>query len=350
MNTGGLRVPEIGNPTFDEHLLRPPGSDICLYTERRTLDTAGASSISRELSTSGAEAGLVKTLIRPLAFACILSCAAHAQFVDVSPEAPLDTPVFQTIDFPGASATTAYGINNSGRIVGSYQTQNGAIYHAFLYYQGSIKRIDPPFPRGYAEAYGINDEGVIVGSDNHQDFQEGFFYKDGQYQHLPFEELSGAAGINDAGLIVGFYNPNCCKSSGYLYNPRNKRLLQIVYPGAVQTFADGINSSNVIVGIWSDSSSVIHGFIRENGVITSIDVPGAASTFSSSINSAGTIAGFYSDQSGTHHGFILRHGEFRTVDFPGASSTIVSGINDFGMIVGDYLDSNGVDHGFFGHL
>jgi uncharacterized membrane protein len=78
-------------------------------------------------------------------------------------------------------------------------------------------------------------------------------------------------------------------------------------------------------------------------------VPGAIATFADGINSAKTITGTYLDSSGISHGFLYSNGRFRTVDFPGAVSTDISGINDVGMIVGDYTDANGAQHGFFGH-
>ena len=295
---------------------------------------------------SGVE--LMKKGIRLLALSILLTYCAYAKVAD--PEAALGSPVFVTIDFPAATGTRAYGINNSGRIVGSYDGPNGTVTHAFLYYHGLMHKIDPPVTGGFAEAYGINNQGAIVGSDLRQGFQEGFLYRDGTYLNLPLGGISLSDGLNDSGLIVGASAPFCCDLKGYLYNPKNKRFFPIDIPGSIRTFADSINSSNVIVGSWEDASQLSHGWIRQSGVTNTLDAPGAFGTVLLSINSAGTIAGWTKDSAGIHHGLIVHDGVFRNVDFPGAAETYISGVNDFGMIVGLYIDANGVQHGFFGHL
>jgi len=68
---------------------------------------------------------------------------------------------FTTIDVPGGYDTNAYGINNSGQIVGSV----GDILHGFLYTGGNFTILDDPREgRGiFNEANGINNSGQIVG-------------------------------------------------------------------------------------------------------------------------------------------------------------------------------------------
>src|SRR5205085_2168968 len=75
-----------------------------------------------------------------------------------------------------------------------------------------------------------------------------------------------------------------------------------------------------------------------------IDVPGAISTQALGINDAGLIVGNFSDGT-TVHGFLDAAGSFTTIDVPGASSTIANGINDAGQIVGFFVDNSG-EHGF----
>ena len=68
---------------------------------------------------------------------------------------------FTAIDVPGSGNTYAYGINNSGQIVGYFQDAGG--YHGFVDTGGRFTTIDVPGAY-FTLAYGINDSGQIVGS------------------------------------------------------------------------------------------------------------------------------------------------------------------------------------------
>jgi uncharacterized membrane protein len=68
---------------------------------------------------------------------------------------------FQTIDVPATRATSCYGINNRGQIVGSYLDSGGMI-HDFLWDKGAVSEINvpgTPVPIG-----GVNDRGQVVGT------------------------------------------------------------------------------------------------------------------------------------------------------------------------------------------
>ena len=69
------------------------------------------------------------------------------------------TYFYTTIDDPLGSSTSAYGINASGQIVGSYG--DNLPRHGFLYDAGSYTTLDGPL--GQTAASGINDSGHIVG-------------------------------------------------------------------------------------------------------------------------------------------------------------------------------------------
>jgi probable HAF family extracellular repeat protein len=67
---------------------------------------------------------------------------------------------FTRIDVPGAYATYACGINDSGQIVGYFNDATGG--HGFVDTGGSFTTIDVPGAT-YTEAHGINGSGQIVG-------------------------------------------------------------------------------------------------------------------------------------------------------------------------------------------
>ena len=72
----------------------------------------------------------------------------------------LDKGTYATIDFPGALATDALGINAAGQIVGHYL--DGFTQHGFLLDEGTFTTVDPPGST-FTEAIGINAAGQIVG-------------------------------------------------------------------------------------------------------------------------------------------------------------------------------------------
>ena len=66
---------------------------------------------------------------------------------------------FEIIDYPGASGTSARGINNRGQIVGSYYLGK---QYGYLLDGDTFTTIE--FPEAQStEVYGINDRGQIVG-------------------------------------------------------------------------------------------------------------------------------------------------------------------------------------------
>jgi hypothetical protein len=106
---------------------------------------------------------------------------------------------FTTVDVPGAGVTYAWGINDSGQIVGA------SSLGAFLDTGGSFTTIDVP---GVSEttAFGINDSGQIVGSFGFGVRSHGFLDTGGSFTTI---DVPGAAitlsGINNSGQIVGYF-------------------------------------------------------------------------------------------------------------------------------------------------
>jgi len=106
---------------------------------------------------------------------------------------------------PSNLNSQATGVNDSGTVVGFYQTASG--FSAFEDVSGAITSFEA-FGSTVTQALGINDLGDIVGTYLAADGNTlGFLDNGGAFTSLdPFASTSVTAnGINDAGHIVGFY-------------------------------------------------------------------------------------------------------------------------------------------------
>jgi len=99
--------------------------------------------------------------------------------------------------------------------------------------------------------------------------------------------------------------------------------------------------------------SLPHGFLRDrDGSFTQIDVPGALATFANGLENGGTVVGTFAviarapiscDPAQvviTLHGFVRTAlGQYFTIDAPGSTgavNTVVDRISDAGEIIGSY--------------
>ena len=75
---------------------------------------------------------------------------------------------------------------------------------------------------------------------------------------------------------------------------------------------------------------------------TTIDVPGASETFAEGINNSGQIVGiYYVTPTSLGQGFLDTGGSFTTINFPGGLTSGASAINDSGQILGEFGGNRG---------
>jgi YVTN family beta-propeller protein len=195
----------------------------------------------------------------------------------------------------------------------------------------------------HTKLYGINNEGVIVGAANGN--TQVFTLSNGVFTNVPDNPASVGTlenttfGINDNGDIVGSYNDKTLgEVEGFLL--KGGTYTTIRFPGSLTTTVSGINNSDEIVGSYTGSTAgVFHGFMFSNGTYQTIDYPGAKLTSCLGINNAGTIVGTFSNTNniGTGnilHGFVYNAGHFAELHFPGSTNTDLGSINDSGAILG----------------
>ena len=117
--------------------------------------------------------------------------------------------------------------------------------------------------------------------------------------------------------------------------------------GSQSTNTFAINNEGVMVGIYIDSSGILHGLKLVGGKATNIDDPKATQgTYCYGINSSGAIVGAYGTSGGGSQGFLYQGGKFTDVGPAGSPYSEARGITDKGEIVGNYIDSSGVEVGF----
>jgi len=165
----------------------------------------------------------------------IVQSAMFAMFVFGGVETAFADPIysFNTFNAPGATGfgTNAFGINDSGQIVGFFFDAGNTTTHGFVDTGGSFTTL-PGF------ATGINNSGQIVGSFG-LDTGGGF-----TAINVPGASSTSASGINNSGQIVGSFN--FPMGQGFLDIGGSFTTIDV--PGFCCTFAQGINDNGQIVG------------------------------------------------------------------------------------------------------
>jgi probable HAF family extracellular repeat protein len=211
---------------------------------------------------------------------------------------------FTTLDFQGATSTSANGVsvvNGEVEIVGVYNDASGS--HGFvLTPPAGSQSFDAPGGTGSTAGTGINSLGQLVGNFfDSTPASRGFFATGPSGSFTPIEPT----------LIVG---PNL-----------------------------GVNDAGDVVGSYVDGTGTTHGFAKIGAATITLDDPLAVGTTAATgINNAGDIVGYFVDGQGNIHGFLYVNGTYTTIDDPNAigipfalAVTQVYGINDNGDLVGN---------------
>ena len=151
----------------------------------------------------------------------------------------------------------ASAINGSGEVVGSFIVLASPLpmNHAYLYSSGTTTDLGS---LGYGDsvAYGINDSGQVVGSSyNSSGYQDAFLYSGGVMTDLGTLDgvYSTALGINDSAQVVGnsYYSSGPEHEHAFLYSGGVMTDLNSLLPansGWTLTSANAVNDNGQIVG------------------------------------------------------------------------------------------------------
>ncbi len=260
-----------------------------------------------------------------------------------------DGYTFTPIDFPGAFSTSPQSINNSGEIVGYYTNplsstdpSSNFLFHGFLLNNGVYTTITGRPGSTSVVAYGINDSGQIVGNDSPARESAGFLLSAGVYSAVAYPDpqcvTNIAYAISNNGQIAGLCQYADVSSFIYVLNGGVYTKL----PSAIKpTAPTGINNKGDIVG---NMGSV--GFLFSGGVYTTIaGPPGAIVADATGINDNGQIVGYYQSNAAglfEYHGFIFNGGVYTTIDIPKQDGEQLLGINNGAAVVGGFgFDTGG---------
>lgn len=219
------------------------------------------------------------------------------------------------IDIPGTELTSIYKINNSGEMAGTLLDATRLAYGFLRRTNGSEERIDNPSDANVHSgiaAYGINNAGTVVGSFQRLglgDNFSGYLYADGETTLVDNPAVAKDIwfyDINDSGQIVGYYDDAAGKAHGFRWDSpyNNSSFTTIDCSGAVGVQLAGINDSGKIVGVYSTTTEA-HGFLYDDGVCKPFNYTGATMTAPTEINNEGQIVGVYYDTADKAHGFLL---------------------------------------------
>jgi uncharacterized membrane protein len=225
-----------------------------------------------------------------------------------------DGKTFSKLDPNGPVGTNysfALSLNLRGDIVGGYFDASN-VAHGFLYNGGKVTNIDYPGATG-TFAYGVNDSREIIGvyADTAQ-VQHAFILRKGVYKNidLPGGVLTVPFSINGFSQVVGEFEDAAGEPVGHGYlQAKNGKFTTYDAPGAPanSTFFISINSFDLILGTWIDGVGLNHNFLLSFAGYQTFDLPKslhATNVSAQTINDFGEIVGYYFDAQQVQHGFL----------------------------------------------
>lgn len=271
------------------------------------------------------------------------------------------TYVVTTRDVAGGEFSQAFDVDDTGTTVGV--TSLAGRGYGYLYTSsGAVTLIPGPSNALGAMAAGISDAGIVVGSYHSTTTvdgdgnvipgpQTGFLLDGGIYADLA---LPGATdtflrGISpDGRYVTGYAAMDAGGTTSFVYDRSVDSFITIASSPTL-TIAHGVTNAGTVVGNLLVPGTPVQrygfSFSLPTGTLDTFQFDGVIDTRFRGINASGTISGFYRDSAGSH-GFVGSPSAYQTIEVAGAVNTFVEGINEAGWLSGTYEDRAGVFHAF----
>jgi len=192
----------------------------------------------------------------------------------------------------GGDHSGAYAINNAGQVVGRSRTATGSYdSQAFLWENGSMTNLGT-LGGDRSVAYDINNNGIVVGlSDVSGTDYHAFIWQNDSMDSLGTlgGDLSRAYAVNDSEQVVGTADDS--QNEQYSFIWENETMLPLL---GNDSFAFDINETGQIAGDYKTPGypSYRHAYLWENGSLTDLGtLSGSNSSSATAINNSGQIVG-----------------------------------------------------------
>ena len=277
----------------------------------------------------------------PLSRVLLMAAAAAVALASPAAAATL-TKIIPYAD-PLGGWTNVHGINDLGQMTGTIAHVGGAdqgfVRDAAGHYTTFSQDV-------FTEGRAIDDAGNISLITMNADFDESEFirHSDGSIEALTNPIIGGPLyGIigqfDSSGEVVGDFLENGSYAPprvGYEKGPGGYTLIEV--PGATGTAARGINDHGVVVGWYNQPSHINPGFIYSGGVFQTVMHAGARATNFEAVNNAGIAVGGWNDATGADHPFLynIGTGVFTDLNVPGGGTAW--SINDAGQVISSASD------------
>jgi probable HAF family extracellular repeat protein len=262
----------------------------------------------------------------------------------------------------GGTSSMAYGISNSGIIVGQAMNAAGN-WHAFR--TAPLSTITPAtddlgtLGGRQSYAFGVNDNGQVIGySDLSGGGDHAFFYNGSTLQDTGIGVQSYGYGINATGQFVGYASDAQRHAHAFLNSAVGSGAFIKNTLGGSDAQAYGLNASGQVVGSATNGSGYGRAFLYPDKSGNMVDLGAVIGTLGKNvsvaraINASGTVVGFFQSAAGPTHAFVwvpsTPNGlsgtvqDLKTLTANGTSEAL--GINQMGVIVGKATASDGSTH------